>query len=644
MSEVEASAKQASLADREARIDEALRRAEKSLLGLRHEDGYWCFELEADCTITAEYIMMMHFRGEVDGWLEKKIVGYLRQHQNEEGGWPLFFGGPSEISCSVKCYFALKLAGEDPELLHMAKARQLILAMGGAARSNVFTRIALALFEQLPWRGVPFIPVEIMLLPRWFPFHLSKVSYWSRTVMVPLFVLYSLKPKAANPRRVSIAELFTIPPYQEQDYFPVRSLLNKVILRIERLGRRLAPLIPGIVRRRAMRSAEAWLTERLNGVDGLGAIFPAMVNAWEALELLGYDAKSPHCRSAREALERLLVDRGEEAYCQPCVSPVWDTALACLALQYMDSPASRQAVKRGLDWILPRQLLEGPADWRESRPRLRPGGWPFQFGNGHYPDLDDTAAVAYAMVLSGDPAYQESIERAAEWLAGMQSRNGGFGAFDADCTCYYLNEIPFADHGALLDPPTSDVSARVLMFLSSLGEHRPEYEDTIESCIRFVLGEDEGGCWFGRWGTNYIYGTWSVLMALRAARFPSDHPCVRAAVLWLEGKQRSDGGWAESNETYSHPESRGEGKSSTAFQTAWALIGLMEAGALDSPSVEAGIEFLLRRQEAGGLWADPDFTAPGFPRVFYLKYHGYDKYFPLWAIAQYRKLKLEQGA
>ena len=625
----------------EEKLEQAVTKARHALIALQHQDGYWCLELEADCTIPAEYIMMMHYMGEVDVKLQDKLAVYLREHQADHGGWPLFHGGALDISCSVKAYYALKLAGDSLDAAHMVKAREAILAHGGAARSNVFTRMALALFGQLPWRGVPFTPVEIMLFPRWFFFHISKVSYWSRTVMIPLSILCSLKPKAKNPNRIEIQELFTAPPEKEKHYFPVRSSLNYLFLQLDRLGRLVEPLIPERIRQQALKKAEEWFTERLNGTEGLGAIFPAMVNAYEALACLGYPPDHPYCVDAKKALENLLVVNEKSAYCQPCVSPIWDTAMACLSLQEEANGAGTEEVLHALDWLKGCQLIDEPGDWCENHPGLKGGGWAFQFNNPYYPDLDDAAVVALAMHQSGKERYRQSVERATDWICGMQSKNGGFAAFDSDNAYYYLNEIPFADHGALLDPPTSDVSARCAHLLGQTGGHGPE----LAACLDFLRKEQEpNGHWFGRWGTNYIYGTWSVLAALEKTGHRSDEAWIRQAAAWLKDVQRPDGGWGEDCDTYFHPERAGRGYASTSFQTAWAILGLMAAGEVDSPEVRRGVEYLLRTQRTDGLWDDDWFTAPGFPRVFYLKYHGYSKYFPLWALARYRNLRSKKSA
>jgi len=620
-------------------LDYALVAAREELLRRQSAEGCWQFELEADCTIPAEYIMMMHFLGEIDLGLEAKIAAYLRAHQADHGGWPLYHDGAFDISCSVKAYFALKLAGDSPESAHMLRARAAILRHGGAAATNVFTRIALALFGQLPWRGVPYVPVEIVLMPRWFPFNLRRVSYWSRTVMVPLTILCTLKPVASNPRQVEIRELFTTPPEQERHYFHRPggrpSAMARVFLVIDRLARSLDRLIPGMLRRHALRRAESWMLERLNGEDGLGAIFPAMVNALEVLAVRGYSAADPRRRAAKKALQRLLVYDGSSAYCQPCISPVWDTALAVLTMQAVGGPDALTAALRGLRWLEPRQLLDSAGDWRASRPHLAGGGWAFQRANSHYPDLDDTAVVAWAMHLSEDrQRYSYAVDRALDWLLGMQSSNGGFASFDVDNTSYYLNEIPFADHGALLDPPTSDVTARVVTVLALVG--RPRDAAALARALAYLRAEQEpDGSWFGRWGTNYIYGTWSVLAALAQAGVAADDAAVGRAVAWLAARQNPDGGWGERNDSY-YGDRTPERAASTPHQSAWALLGLLAAGQAGSESVWRGVQYLLRTQRPDGLWNDPHFTAPGFPRVFYLRYHGYCAYFPLWALAEYR--------
>ena len=618
-----------------------LARAAEALLDDQAPDGHWCYELEADCTISAEYVLMMHFLGEVDEPLESRIAAFLREHQDAHDGWSLYPGGDLNVSASVKVYWALKLAGDDPQADHMRRAREAILARGGAARSNVFTRIALALFGEVPWRATPWVPVEIILAPRWFPFHLSRISFWSRTVMVPLSVLCTLRPRAANPRDVHVRELFDEPPERERSWFPVRSRLNRLFLAVERAARLLDPLVPGFVRRRALKHAEAWIVARANGVDGLGGIFPAMVNAYEALLLLGYPSDHPQVLRCREAIDRLLVERGETTYCRPCFSPVWDTALATLALQEAAAQAplgaaAQGAIGRAVDWLLERQILDGEADWRDGRPDLAPGGWAFQYANPHYPDLDDTAAAVWALLGHDTDGCARAIDRGLDWLRGMQSRNGGFAAYDTDNTYTYLNEIPFADHGALLDPPTADVSARCAAVFSRRA--RAEDRHCLESVVEYLLREQEpDGAWYGRWGTNYIYGAWSVLSAVEGIDDPRLREAVERAAAWLKSVQRPDGSWGESNDTYGDPRRAGRGDVGTSAQTSWALLALMVAGESDASEVQRGIRWLLDHQRADGLWKDEGFNAPGFPRVFHLRYHGYARYFPVWALARYRR-------
>lgn len=620
-------------------VTAAIKRARDRLVADQADDGHWCYECEADCTIPAEYILMMHFTGEIDRTREARIASFLRQKQGVDGGWPLYYGGELELSCSVKCYYALKIAGDDPDAPHMRHAREAILARGGAGGVNVFTLIALAQFGQVPWRAVPFIPVEVMLLPRVSPFHISKVSYWSRAVMVPLFILTSLRAMARNPRGVNVRELFTTPPEEQREFTAVSGPISRLFKRMDKLGRGFEPFIPGMVRKRAMKRAEAWIRERINSEHGIGAIFPAMVNAYEALGELGYSADHPDRASTKRAIDNLVVDRGDTDTVQPCASPVWDTGIAALALQAADDDTNSEPACAGLDWLCDRQVLDAPGDWRDEHPDLPGGGWPFQYQNAHYPDLDDTAMIGWALQVTGDSErYGFALTRAANWLRGMQSSNGGVAAFDSDNNHTYLNAIPFADHGALLDPPSVDVTARALTVFGLM--QRPEAEDQafIERGLNYIKREQEAdGSWFGRWGTNYIYGTWSVLEAVNALGEDLSQPWIQSAITWLKGMQRADGSWGEDQGSYWQPP-RGRADIATSFQTAWAMLGLMAVGEHPSPALDRGAEWLIARQGADGAWHDPEHTAPGFPRVFYLKYHGYTRYFPLWALARYRRV------
>ena len=625
-------------------------RAAQALWACQREDGHWRFELEADATIPAEYVLLRHFRGEArDSDLERRIAAYLRRIQGEHGGWPLVHGGAFDVSASVKAYFALKTIGDDPEAPHMARARMAILDHGGAARSNVFTRFLLALFEEVPWSGVPTMPVEIMLLPRWFPFHLDKVSYWARTVLVPLLVLQALKPRPANPGAVRVRELFVVAPETVREW-PTGAHQHwawvKLFGAIDRALKFCEPRFPGAPRRRAIEAAVSFVTERLNGEDGLGAIYPAMANSVLMFDALGYPRDDPRVVRARRSLDKLLVVREDEAYCQPCLSPVWDTALAAHALLEAGDEESRNRAREALAWLKPLQVLDLVGDWVAQRPEAPPGGWAFQYANPHYPDLDDTAVVAMAMdradreVPAADgESFAHSIARARDWVVGLQSKDGAWAAFDADNAYHYLNNIPFADHGALLDPPTADVTARCVSMLAQLGE-KPDRNPVLKRGIEALLRlQEEDGSWFGRWGVNYIYGSWSALCALRAAGQDPGSAPVRRCVDWLVGVQNPDGGWGESAVSYRLDYRGFERAASTASQTAWALLAMMAAGEAEHPAVARGVAYLLERQGQDGFWDEPFHTATGFPRVFYLRYHGYSKIFPLWALARFRNLK-----
>src|SRR5262252_4243441 len=632
---------------RDPALEENIQAATRALLDRQQPDGHWVFELEADSTIPSEYILMRHYLAEpVDAELERKIGVYLRRIQGAHGGWPLFHEGAFDMSASVKAYYALKLIGDPIDADHMRRAREAIRSRGGAARANVFTRTALALYGAISWRAVPAMPVEIMLLPKWFPFHIMKISYWSRTVIVPLLVLLAYKPRARNPKGVRIDELFIEPP-EKARLTPRAPQQNRwwfaFFRGVDVLLRVIEPMIPTRIRKRAVERAVAFTIEHLNGEDGIGAIFPAMVNSVLMFDTLGYRKDHPHAAIARLSVEKLLVVTDQEAYCQPCFSPVWDTGLTCHALLEVGGERALAQVDKSLQWLKGKQILDVVGDWAEQRPGLRPGGWAFQYENPHYPDVDDTAVVAMAMDraqnLKGETRYREPIARAREWILGMQCKNGGWGAFDAENTHYYLNHIPFADHGALLDPPTEDVSARCVSMLAQLGDMPGKDKRVAEAVAYLRRTQHPEGSWYGRWGMNYIYGTWSVLSALNAAEVDHKSDEIRKAVSWLIKIQNSDGGWGEDGSSYKLDYQGYEKAPSTASQTAWAVLGLMAVGEIDHPVVARGIDYLSRTQGSDGLWSEPRFTAVGFPRIFYLRYHGYAMFFPLWAMARYRNLK-----
>ena len=624
-------------------LDALIEESREALMSRQGADGEWLFELEPDATITSEYIFLHHFLGDIEGdyaTLEPKLANSLRRLQCDHGGWALFHDGAINISASVKAYWALKLAGDDPEAPHMVRAREAILAIGGGAQANVFTRFAMALFGHVPWRAVPVMPLQLMLLPLWFPFHLSKVSYWSRTVIVPLLILQHKKAKAVNPRGVTIDELFTVPAAVAR--YPMNATgttLGGLFVGLDKLLQMVEPMLSRIQQERALEAAIAFIAERLNGEDGLGGIFPAMANCVMAFACLGYPRDHPDFVIAKKAVDALLVARGpDEVYCQPCKSPVWDTCLGLHALKESGVETEDPAWQRAQSWLLDKEITETKGDWCVRRPDLAPGGWAFQYNNDHYPDVDDTAVTVMALARGGDPSAEAAIKRAAKWIIGMQSSGGGWGSFEPENTHSYLNHIPFADHGALLDPPTVDVTARCLSMLAELGYGRDH--PSVAKAITFIKREQEkNGSWYGRWGVNYIYGTWSALIALNAAGEDMNQPAVRKAVSWLLEHQREDGGWGEDCATYVREHGDQQVHFSTPSQTAWALLGLMAAGEVDHPAVRRGVDYLRQVRRQNGRWDEAHWTGTGFPRVFYLKYHGYAAYFPLWALARYRNLQ-----
>ena len=624
------------------RLDEVIERARDRFLGIQDAKGYWVFDLEADSTIPSEYILLQRFLGrETDPELRKRIGRYLRHRQLEDGGWPLYHAGAGDISASVKTYFGLKQLGDAPEAPHMIKAREFILSRGGAAKVNVFTRITLALFGQIPWRTTPAMPVEIMLLPKWFFFHLQKVSYWSRTVIVPLLILNARRPVCELAPEEGLSELFVEPPEElrQLDHLVPRNLSKNLFIFLDRVLKMVDPLIPRSSRERATRLAERWTAERMKGEGGLGAIFPAMANAVMALRIMGYPDDHPDMVRGLKAIDDLLVDHGDEAFCQPCVSPIWDTCLSLSAVLEAGVSPEDAAVHKATDWLF-QNLIQVPGDWSYRAPNLEPAGWAFQFENTFYPDVDDTPMVLMALLRAGilnQGAHRERIAKAVNWVIGMQSSDGGWGAFDIDNNYLYLNNIPFADHGALLDPSTSDLTGRCIELLAMLGYGR-EFPP-IARGLDFLRREQEAcGAWFGRWGVNYIYGTWSVLKGLGRLGEDASQPYIQKAVSWLKSCQNADNGWGETCYSYKDPSLAGKGES-TPSQTAWALLGLMAVGQVESSAVQRGIHYLITHQNSDGQWDESIFTGTGFPNVFYLRYHGYGQFFPLWALSEYRRLR-----
>lgn len=665
-----------------ARLGSVIEDAAALLASRQNPDGHWVFDLEADVTIPAEYVMLRRFIGSpLDSDAASRLSTYLLERQLPDGGWPLYaVDGDTNISASVKAYFALKLLGHDKHAPHMVRARRMILALGGAATCNVFTRITLALFGQVPWHTPPAMPIEIMLLPKWFFFHLSKVSYWSRTVIVPLLILYAKQPVCRLAHNEGIAELFTTPPdtLGHLDRFRPGAWRKNAFILLDRLLKRCMGLIPRRIRQRALDEAEHWTRARMKGDGGIGAIYPAMANAVMALKILGCGETDPDYLRGLWAIDKLLIHGEREAaalppdgngtffatldaassaapalypaslsesaenqamsFCQPCNSPVWDTALSLTALS--EAAGDGYSPDKAMEWLFSQQITT-PGDWSDRCPGLECGGWAFQYENALYPDVDDTSKVLMSLFRAGAlerVEYREKITQAVRWVLGMQGSDGGWGAFDVDNNHLYLNDIPFADHGALLDPSTADLTGRCIEMLGMLG-HGPEFPP-IARGIAFLTREQETfGGWFGRWGVNYIYGTWSVLSGLSLAGEDMGKPYVRKAVQWLISCQNDDGGWGETCASYDDPSLAGSG-TSTASQTAWALLGLMAAGETNHAAVKAGIRYLTER--FGNGWEERHFTGTGFPRVFYLRYHGYSLFFPLWALGVYARHRKRQ--
>lgn len=609
-----------------------------ALLERQHHAGYWRFDLEADTTIPSEYILLQHLLGTVDKEREQRLADYISKRQLADGSWPLYEGGAGNISTTVKAYFALKTAGHDPAAGAMRRACAWVRNNGGAERVNVFTRIMLATFGQIPWRTVPAMPAEMIWLSRRWYFSLDKISYWSRCVTIPLLLIFSYRPVH---RGTDIRELFGQEPESLKHidgYIPENHFKNAFIL-LERLLKLLEPLVPGFIRRLSLRRLEAWMREHMRGEGGIGAIFPAMANAVYALKLLGYDATDPDMKRGIQALEDLVIEEEAETYVQPCVSPIWDTCLSLSALSEAGLSPDNKAVKPATDWLFDKQVFSR-GDWMSMAPDLEGGGWAFQFENDFYPDVDDTSMVVMALLRAGahyNPDKRKRIAQAVNWIIGMQNSDGGWGAFDIDNHHEHLNDIPFADHGALVDPSTADLAGRCIEMLAMLGYDKSF--PPIARAVRYLQQQQEpSGAWFGRWGVNYVYGTWAVLVGLGALGEDPNQPYLRKAVKWLKDAQNSDGGWGESCDSYSDPGLGGSGES-TASQTAWALLGLMAMGETEAEAVEKGVNYLVRNHDGAKGWKETAFTGTGFPRVFYLRYHGYSHYFPLWALGVYARYR-----
>jgi squalene-hopene/tetraprenyl-beta-curcumene cyclase len=621
------------------RVQQAVALARDHLLTLQQPDGHWCAELQGDTILESEYILLLAFLGEETSDLARKAAQYILQEQQADGSWSNYPDGPIEVSVSVKAYFALKLTGHDPSAPYMVKARERILEAGGAARCNSFTRFYLALLGQIPYASCASVPPELILLPRWFYINLYAMSSWTRTIVVPLSIFSACKPVRNLSADRGIGELFTHAPDRPTwPTPPTRRWFSwtNIFLGIDWLYKRSEWLL-GPIRRRAVCKAAEWMRERLAQCDGLGAIFPPMIYTIIALKCLEVTDDDPGMREARRVLDELILAEDDTIRLQPCFSPVWDTALTLNALADANLTTQTPAITSAVDWLLAREVrIRG--DWSVTNRRLAPGGWFFEYRNPVYPDTDDTAMVllALARVKALDRSdVREAVDRAHAWLLGMQNRDGGWAAFDRNINREILTKVPFADHNAMLDPSCPDITARVLEALGAHGHWAGEA--AIDRAIAFIeRSQDPRGCWPGRWGVNYIYGTWQVLVGLEAIGFNMQAPLVRKAVAWLESVQQPSGAWGESCASYDNPELAGQG-TPTASQTAWAILAFLAAGERDNPATRAGIDWLCTTQRPDGSWDEEPFTGTGFPKIFYLKYHYYRLYFPLMALGRFAK-------
>jgi squalene-hopene/tetraprenyl-beta-curcumene cyclase len=624
---------------RHSSLKEAIARAQSNLLRLQNPDGHWAGELIVDSTLCSDYILYMHWAATVDPVLQEKCVAHIRQRQTPEGGWNIYYGGPDEVNATVKAYFALKLAGDSPQAPHMQLARAVALRLGGVPRMNTYAKLYLALLGQFPWELLPTIPVEMVLIPDRFPFSLYQMSSWSRAMIVPLAILNHLQPTRHLHPDLQIGELFPIDDPGElmpQIARPWVSWRN-FFLGVDRFFKRLDGLGFKPLRERALREAVRWMTERMgSGSHGLAAVFPAMLNSIIALKALGYDASHPVLSKALRDFEGLFVDDPEDFRIQPCLSPVWDTAINLIALEESGGGCG-DARARAVQWLIEREVcIRG--DWAINNPHPVASGWSFEFRNDYYPDTDDTMMVLMALRFApcsgaSEDKLRKIFERALPWLLSFQCRDGGWAAFDKDVTRRWLESIPFADHNAILDPSCSDLTGRMLELLGYLDFD--QRHPAVERALAYLRRTQEpDGSWYGRWGVNYIYGTWQVLRGVRSVGAPMDQPWIERARDWLESCQNQDGGWGESPQSYEDPSLKGCGES-TPSQTAWAVMGLCAWGDSRRPSIRRGVQWLLQKQNRDGSWSEPQTTGTGFPRVFYLNYDMYRNNFPLLALATY---------
>ena len=624
-----------------ARVAAAVEGVRRHFFQQQHEIGYWCGELEADTTLESDYILLHALLGTGDPNRIEKAANYILKHQNEDGGWGIYHGAPSTVSASVKAYFGLKLAGYTADHPALAQARRKILELGGVTEVNTFTKIYLCFFGQYDYDAVPAVPPEIVLFPNWFWFNLYEISSWSRGILVPLAIAYAKKPFKKIPAEMGVEELFVGGRSRKNMRLHWEKKLvswRNFFLVLDRITHWFEMVHVRPLRSMAIRKAEEWLLERFEMSDGLGAIYPAMMNSIIALRCLGYSLDDPQLIRAMDEFEKLGIEEDDTFRMQPCMSPIWDTAYGAFALAESGISRDDPRLVKAVDWLLKKQVTQR-GDWYVKNKNAPPGGWYFEFNNEYYPDVDDTAQVLLALsrVDHPDQSYQlKSSKRAMDWLLSMQCEKGGWASFDRDNEKMVFQYIPFADHNAMLDPPTVDITGRVLEMLAAYGYTRQDI--TVRRAIDFIKREQEpDGSWFGRWGVNYLYGTMQVLRGLEAIGEDTHEAYIQQAAEWIRSVQNPDGGWGETCGSYDDPATKGVGPS-TPSQTAWAILGLLAADDTRSDCLTRGVDYLLRTQQKDGGWRVPDYTGTGFPRVFYLKYHLYEIYFPLLALSTYHQV------
>jgi len=615
--------------------DRAMAATRDWLIEAQAPEGFWHAELEGDTILESESILLMAYLGRIDDPDCVKMGRTIREEQDPGGGWSIYPGGPANISATVKAYFVLKMLGVPTYDPAMVRAREVILAQGGARACNSFTKFYLALLGQLPYDEVPYVPPELMLVPAKFPFSLASMSSWTRTIIVPLMIISAYKPVRVMPAEMGIAELFLDGPATPKvKHHPVS--WETFFLKADRAMKWADRAAPASWRKPGIRAAHRWMLDHFENSDGLGAIFPPMIYTVVALGCLGYDPDSAAMSWALRQLEDLRIEEGETIRVQPCLSPVWDTAIGTIALAGSGVPDSHPALLKSVRWLLEKEVRVA-GDWQARGIATEPTGWHFQFHNERYPDIDDTAMVLLALhatALRDDPEVLAATDRAVAWLLALQNSDGGWAAYDRDINNQVLTKVTFADHNAMLDPSCADITARVVEMLGTLG-HRADHP-AVERALGYLWRTQEPeGSWYGRWGVNYIYGTWQVLQGLKAIDFPMDHPAVVRACRWLESVQQVDGGWGETCLSYDDPSYMGQGDP-TPSQTAWAVLGLISAGRASGDAVRRGVQSLLATQKPDGTWFDETYTGTGFPRVFYLRYHLYPIAFSLMAVAKYQ--------